>query len=147
MVAGQLPALWAELRLVQIGVRWHEDPEFDWGAAVGELRRIEAEALRAADQAGGRPGTTPAVEDQGGEYPWGGDDPEAPLSPAKIADRLGIPPDDSQREALRKRLESWRKANLDGGWIETRDPKPREPRYLYPIGKVWPIVKDMKRSG
>jgi hypothetical protein len=90
---------------------------------------------------------TAAVEDHGRKHPWGGDDPEAPLSPAKIADRLGIPSDDSQREALRKRLESWRKANLDGGWIETRDPKPREPRYLYPIGKVWSIVEDMKHSG
>jgi len=76
------------------------------------------------------------------------DDPDTPLSPAKLADRLGIPKDDSKaRETLRKRLESWRKANLDGGWIEARDPKPREPRYLYPLGKVWSLIQDVKPSG
>ena len=76
------------------------------------------------------------------------DDPDIPLSPAKLADRLGIPPDDRKaREALRKRLESWRKANLDGGWIGVEDPKPREPKYLYPLGKVWPLIEALKPSG
>jgi len=76
------------------------------------------------------------------------DDPDTPLSPTKLADRLGIPKSDTKgREALRKRLEAWRKANLDGGWIEARDPKPREPRYLYPLGKVWPLIQDLKPSG
>jgi hypothetical protein len=78
----------------------------------------------------------------------GADDPDTPLSPAKLADRLGIPAGDARgREALRKRLESWRKKNLDGGWIEARDPKPREPKYLYPLGKVWPLIQDLKPSG
>ena len=72
---------------------------------------------------------------------------DEPITPAKLADRLGIPADDDKaREALRKRLESWRNNNRTGGWIEVADPKPRQPRYLYPLGTVWPIVKDMKRS-
>jgi hypothetical protein len=77
------------------------------------------------------------------------DDPDQLFSPAKLADRLGIPANDTKRrDAVRKRLEKWRKANLiDGGWIEVADPKPREPRYLYPLGKVWPVIEDMKHSG
>jgi hypothetical protein len=75
-------------------------------------------------------------------------DPDQVLSPAKLANRLGIPPDDAKtREALRKRLESWRKANFDGGWVEVTNPKPREPRYLYPLGKVWSLIQDLKPSG
>jgi hypothetical protein len=82
------------------------------------------------------------------DHSTGVDDPDIPLSPAKLADRLGLLPNDKKaREALRKRLESWRKANLDGGWIGVTDPKPREPRYLYPLGKVWPLIQDMKPSG
>ena len=37
--------------------------------------------------------------------------------------------------------------SFDGGWIEVTNPKPREPRYLYPLGKVWPLIQDMKPSG
>jgi len=76
------------------------------------------------------------------------DDPDTLLSAVKLADRLGISKEDAKAHgALRKRLESWRKANLDGGWIETKDRKPREPRYLYPLGKVWPLIEDLKPSG
>jgi hypothetical protein len=76
------------------------------------------------------------------------DDPDQLLSAAKLADRLGIPEDDSKgRDAVRKRLTAWRKANFDGGWVEVRDRKPREPQFLYPLGKVWPVIKDMQRSG
>ena len=73
-----------------------------------------------------------------------------PTSPfhQQNSDRLGIPPDDRKaREALHKRLESWRKANLDGGWIGVEDPKPREPKYLYSVGKVWPLIEDLRPSG
>jgi hypothetical protein len=91
----------------------------------------------------------PAVEDQGGgKYPWGNDDPDSPLSPTKLADRLGIPTDDkATRERLRSRLVSWRKANFDGGWKEIRDPKPREARYAYPVGVVWSLIEDLRHSG
>lgn len=96
--------------------------------------------------------TTPinfGVRDHGGgKHPWGDDDPENLISPSKLADRLGIPSDDRKvREALRKRLEAWRNANRDGGWIEVADRKPRQPGYLYPVGKVWPVIEDMKVSG
>ena len=89
------------------------------------------------------------VEDQGaGKHPWGNDDPETPLTPAKIADRLGIPPEESKRrEALRKRLEKWRRENRKGGWIEDEQGGGRKVKYSYPIGKVWSVVEDMKSSG
>jgi len=72
---------------------------------------------------------------------------DEPVTPAKLADRLGIPDDDSKtREALCKRLERWRNRNRTGGWIVVADPKPRQPKYLYPFRTVWPIVADLKRS-
>ena len=43
-----LPGLWPSLRLVGLGARWHEDEEFNWDAAIAELRQIEAAALSAA---------------------------------------------------------------------------------------------------
>jgi hypothetical protein len=94
-------------------------------------------------------GGTAKEADQGGGKPVNnGDDPDAPLAPARLADRLGIPQTDTKaREALRKRLEKWRNANRNGGWIEIADPKPKQPRYLYLLGKVWSVIEDMKRSG
>ena len=44
-VARVFPDLWPQLRLVAVGVRWHEKADFDWDAAVAELRRIETVAL------------------------------------------------------------------------------------------------------
>jgi len=54
---------------------------------------------------------------------------------------------DKQKERLRKRLEVWRKANIDGGWIERTERKPREPKYLYPFGKIKSIVIEVLSSG
>jgi hypothetical protein len=79
------------------------------------------------------------------KHPWGNDDPVALLSPRVLADRLGIPANDKrQRDNLRKRLEVWRKRNFDGGWIEIENRKPRDPQFLYPVGKAWPLIEDMK---
>ncbi len=87
------------------------------------------------------------LDQEDGKYPWGDDDPEAPFSAAKIADRLGIPPKDrKQRDTLSKRLETWRRENPKGGWIEDEQGGGRKAKYSYPIGKVWPIVEDMKIS-
>ena len=44
-VAEQMPEIWPQLRLVSRSAIWHADPTFDWAAAEGELRRIEAAAL------------------------------------------------------------------------------------------------------
>jgi hypothetical protein len=90
---------------------------------------------------------TATGDEGGGKHPWGDDNPDNPLSPAKIADRLGIPPDAKQRrEALRKRLGKWRKDNPKGGWIEDEQGGGRKVKFSYPIGKVWPVVENMKQS-
>jgi hypothetical protein len=85
-----------------------------------------------------------------GKYPWGDDDPEAPFPPATLAHRLGIPTDDrKRREALRKRLESWRNDHPSSvaGWLEVGGAAGRNPKYIYKIGKVWSVIEDMKPSG
>jgi len=112
----------------------------------GQALNVVIGIVNALPMTPGTPNNAPAVEDHGGvKHPWGDDEPETLLSTAKLSDRLGIAENDrKKREAVRKRLESWRKANLDSGWIEPKDPKPREPKYLYPLGKVWPIIEDMK---
>jgi hypothetical protein len=47
-VPQRLPKVWPALRLVKLrleqGAAWHEIPNFDWDAAEGELRSIEAAA-------------------------------------------------------------------------------------------------------
>jgi hypothetical protein len=63
-----LPGLWPSLRLVGSGGRWHEAEEFNWDAAIGELRQIEAAALSAAmagpapDQRTGNATPSPAAK-------------------------------------------------------------------------------------
>lgn len=74
--------------------------------------------------------------------------PDKLLSHSELADLLGIPKDDYKtRETLRKRLEAWKRRNLEGGWVEVKDAKPREPRYLYPAKAVWPAILNLKPSG
>lgn len=69
-------------------------------------------------------------------------DPSELVAMPELAKRGGL--GDKQKERLRNRLKTWRQANLDGGWIENTEAKPREPKYLFPIGKVWPIVEAVK---
>ena len=67
------------------------------------------------------------------------DDDGAFLSVADLAKRYGIP-----KDALRKRLDRFRKTNHDC-YKEVADGerKPREPRYLYQLGAVRHIVQEM----
>lgn len=50
---------------------------------------------------------------------------DAMMHPVDLAAALGLP-----AEALRKRLDRWRKRNEDG-WQETTEPRAGEPRYVY----------------
>jgi hypothetical protein len=43
-------------------------------------------------------------------------------------------------EALRKRLDRWRKTNADG-WQEISEPRSNEPRYLYRVGAIRHLLK------
>lgn len=57
-----------------------------------------------------------------------------------LAERYGIDP-----ERLRKRLDRWRKSNLDvAGWREVEDRRPREPKYLYRESAVKPILDELQ---
>jgi len=49
-------------------------------------------------------------------------------------------------DALRKRLDRYRKHNFDG-WEQNKDRRPREPRYLYQLQAVKTIVEELRASG
>jgi len=57
------------------------------------------------------------------------------LSPAKLADLFQAPTD-----ALRTRLNRWRKSNHHG-WIENPDRAANQPKYLYRVGAVRPVIE------
>lgn len=75
-------------------------------------------------------------------------DPDQLLSPAALADYLGIPKDDrKRRDALRKQLEAWRNANPEGdGWIEVADRKPKEAGFFYRFGAVRHLLARFRPS-
>jgi hypothetical protein len=86
------------------------------------------------------PKDEPAIAPQAVAGVTGVVDDEAPLSPAKLAEVFGVPP-----EALRKRLERFRHGHHDG-FVEVADRKPHEPQFLYRVKDVRPIMDDMKTS-
>ena len=47
---------------------------------------------------------------------------------------------DQEKERLRSRLAYWRKGHFDGGWIENQEATAREPRYVYPFGKIKHLI-------
>ena len=49
------------------------------------------------------------------------------------------------QESLRKRLERFRKRSLDG-WKENEDRRPREPKYLYQLRMIRPIIDELLRA-
>lgn len=53
---------------------------------------------------------------------------------SQLADMYGLP-----TEALRKRLERWQKTN-DRGWLEVTDRRQTDPRYLYRLDAVKPLL-------
>ncbi len=60
--------------------------------------------------------------------------------PADLARMYGLT---DQVDAVRKRLGRWRKANLDGGWLEATDRKPKEPQFFYPL--IEPVRKILEK--
>jgi hypothetical protein len=67
---------------------------------------------------------------------------EERLSARDLAKRFDVPP-----EPLRKRLERWREQNQDGrDWVEVEDRGTREPRFLYRLSAVKPVIDDLKAS-
>jgi len=65
------------------------------------------------------------------------------LSSKAIATRFGLP-----AEALRKRLDRWRKQNPDHpGWTEVSNPRSHQSTYLYSLAAVGEIVDALRASG
>ncbi len=63
------------------------------------------------------------------------------LSAAEVASKYGIP-----FPALESRLRRYRAKNPGGGgWNECENAKSREPRFLYSVRAIWPIIQDLKR--
>jgi len=136
-----------EKRWQEIRDELEEVVDFDCKGLLEAVRNESNAAIERCRESIVSPSPSDPQQPRGEPPPLPFDDPGEPVSARRLADRLGIPEDDSRnRETLRKRLETWRNDNLDGGWIEVSNRKPREPQYLYPIGKVWDLVQDLRPS-
>ncbi len=60
----------------------------------------------------------------------------------QLAEEFGIT---RQLDALRKRLERWRKGN-DAGWSQISDATSREAKYVYEVKAVQPIIDSLKQA-
>lgn len=58
----------------------------------------------------------------------------------RLSEIFGVP-----KESLRKRLDRYRKSNLDG-WKENEDRRPREPKYLFQLKGVKRIIEELRAS-
>jgi len=65
---------------------------------------------------------------------------EAYLSASELATKYGVPPE--KRDALRKRLERLRRRSDD--YREVQNPRRNEPRFLYRVGAVLPLIEDLR---
>jgi len=115
------------------------------GGGLATIRR-ESDSLVAGlvqESQWGGPGAEEQTETSSGsdQEPKAPPDEQVATLP-QLAKRYSL--DDKQKDRLRKRLASWRKSNFDGGWIEVRDPKRNEPRYLYPVAKIQGIIDKVK---
>ena len=68
------------------------------------------------------------------------DEEAAIFSPRQLAERFGVP-----HERLRKRLDRWRKSNLDG-WVEDTNRSGQSAQYLYRVNAVRHIIEEVKAS-
>lgn len=64
-------------------------------------------------------------------------------SPDRLAEIYGI----RSKDALRMRLKRYRDQNLNGGWKDNKDRRPRESPYLYQLKDVKPILIELQASG
>jgi hypothetical protein len=67
-------------------------------------------------------------------------DEKAWFTPDRLVEIYGL-----KKDALRKRLERYRRNNLNG-WKESEDRRPREPKYLYQVQAIKSILKDLRAS-
>ncbi len=70
-------------------------------------------------------------------------DRDAYLGVTKLARRFHVP-----QNALEQRLKRYRRKNAAGaGWIENQERGPREPRYLYRVEDVQPVIDALRTTG
>lgn len=119
-----------EAELTVAGTRHEEVERMNASALLMLLVEYRAEPTLAA--AGAR------VVENANHVSQIGDD--AALSPAVLAKHFDVP-----REALRKRLERLRKTDHQC-FIEVADQSLREPRFLYYVGRVRPVIEDLRAS-
>lgn len=121
---------------------WRNPPQEPKGVESVHDALIELRAVRAAlvgwsgagesQTRGGRTATQRANE----PIP-----PDAYLSSSDLAKQYGV-----DAEALRKRLDRWRKTN-ESGWREVTDRRPREPKFLYQVAAVLAVIRELQSSG
>lgn len=68
-------------------------------------------------------------------------DEQAYYSYGRLAELYNI-----DKDVLRKRLDRFRNENLNGGWKENEDRRPREPRYLYRLQDLKPLLAEIQAS-
>ena len=72
---------------------------------------------------------------------WQDIDPQAYLAPRRLAELFGV-----SYEALRGRLRRWQEATPAGGWMETTGRKQNEPKFLFQVAAVRPIIDELKTA-
>lgn len=108
-------------------VAGHKAEELEKMTAPTLLRLLDS----VNESSGGQSGVYPPLEAV---------DEKSHLGPVALARLFGL---EKQANAVRKKLERWRRTNHNG-WIENTERRPREPQYLYQIGAVRSLLESMK---
>ena len=109
-------------------------------ARLCRMRDWATDANRAVKALCGLPGSTAVSGERADEQAPAAPNDQSYLGPRELAKMFDVDCD-----ALKKRLERFRKRNHNG-WNPVSDPRPREARYLYQVGTVKPIIASMKAS-
>ncbi len=112
----------------------------NWKEGADAFAQAIAASFKPNTAAGGPAGAPAASSAEPASPTAPSVDDDSHFSPAKLAEVFGVPAD-----ALRTRLNRWRETHHDG-WIENPERGPREPKYLYRVGSVRPIIDDLKAT-
>jgi hypothetical protein len=68
--------------------------------------------------------------------------PDSFLSETDLANTFGV-----NQTTLRKQLPAWRASHQNNDWIRTPNPRPRDPKYIYRVRSVLPLLKELGWNG